>query len=83
MESYLVIDDFYKFHTTFNVLCSYIHSFLFLQRVFSLESPHGPGGVFFTWQKASGGFLASTGYNQVVNVYDRHGNLREQIHLPG
>nr|XP_053654166.1 WD repeat-containing protein 19-like [Cherax quadricarinatus] len=53
------------------------------KRVFSLESPHGPGGVFFTWQKASGGFLASTGYNQVVNIYDRHGNLREQIHLPG
>ncbi|XP_045115021.1 WD repeat-containing protein 19-like isoform X2 [Portunus trituberculatus] len=53
------------------------------KRVFSLESPHGPGGVFFTWQKASGGFLATTGYNQVVNIYDRHGNLREQIHLPG
>ncbi|CAL4106792.1 unnamed protein product, partial [Meganyctiphanes norvegica] len=53
------------------------------KRVFSLDSPHGPGGVFFTWQKASGGFLATTGYNQVVNIYDRHGNLREQIHLPG
>ncbi|XP_076036473.1 intraflagellar transport protein Oseg6 [Oratosquilla oratoria] len=53
------------------------------KRVFSLEGPHGPGGVFFTWQKASGGFLATTGYNQIVNIYDRHGNLREQIHLPG
>ncbi|KAK3876370.1 hypothetical protein Pcinc_018852 [Petrolisthes cinctipes] len=53
------------------------------KRVFSLDSPHGPGGVFFTWQKASGGFLATTGYNQVVNIYDRHGTLREQIHLPG
>ncbi|XP_066952339.1 LOW QUALITY PROTEIN: WD repeat-containing protein 19 [Macrobrachium rosenbergii] len=53
------------------------------KRVFSLNGPHGPGGVFFTWQKASGGFLATTGYNQVVNIYDRHGTLREQIHLPG
>ncbi|KAA0194245.1 hypothetical protein HAZT_HAZT007574 [Hyalella azteca] len=40
-------------------------------------------GVFFSWQKASGGYLASTGYNQAVHIYDRHGSLKEQIHMPG
>ena len=35
------------------------------KRVFSLTTPHGPGGVFFAWQRTSGGHLATTGYDQV------------------
>ena len=41
------------------------------KRLFSLPSPHGPGGVFFAWQKTSGGYLATTGYDQIVNIYNR------------
>ena len=51
--------------------------------MFSLDHPHGQGGVFFSWQKTSGGYLATTGYNQAVHIYDRHGGLKEQIHMPG
>ena len=36
------------------------------KRVFSIQSPHGPGGVFFAWQRTSGGYLATTGYDQVI-----------------
>ncbi len=35
------------------------------KQLFTLESPHGPGGVFFAWQRTSGGYLATTGYDQV------------------
>jgi hypothetical protein len=35
------------------------------KKVFSIKSPHGPGGVFFAWQRTSGGYLATTGYDQV------------------
>lgn len=35
------------------------------KRLFSVVSPHGPGGVFFSWQRTSGGYLATTGYDQV------------------
>ena len=43
------------------------------KQLFSLNNPHGPGGVFFAWQRTSGGFLATTGYDQIVNIYDRYG----------
>ena len=29
------------------------------------RNPHGPGGVYFAWQRTSGGYLATTGYDQV------------------
>lgn len=48
-----------------------------------MSSPHGQGGVFFAWQRASGGFLATTGYDQVVHIYNRHAEAVEFIKLPG
>ena len=37
------------------------------KRLFTLTNPHGQGGVFFAWQRTSGGFLATTGYDQVIH----------------
>ena len=42
------------------------------KRLFTVQCPHGPGGVFFSWQRASGGYLATTGYDQIVNIYNRY-----------
>ncbi|CAG0891726.1 unnamed protein product [Darwinula stevensoni] len=53
------------------------------ERVLALEAPHGPGGVFFCWQKGSGNYLVTTGYNQTINVYDRHGEIVDRVLLPG
>ena len=38
------------------------------KRLFTLSSPHGQGGVFFAWQRTSGGYLATTGYDQVKYI---------------
>ncbi|XP_077544266.1 intraflagellar transport protein Oseg6 [Haemaphysalis longicornis] len=55
-----------------------------MKAVFTLpEKTHGPGPVFFTWQKSGGNYLVTTGYDQTVNVYDRHGERNDQISLPG
>lgn len=55
-----------------------------MKAVFTLpEKTHGPGPVFFTWQKCGGNYLVTTGYDQNVNVYDRHGNRKDQLGLPG
>ena len=53
------------------------------KRLFTLSNPHGPGGVFFAWQRTSGGYLATTGYDQLVAVYNRHAEIVDQIRLPG
>ena len=53
------------------------------RQLFTLDAPHGAGGVFFSWQRASGGYLATTGYDQCVNVYNRHAEMVEQVRLPG
>jgi WD repeat-containing protein 19 len=53
------------------------------KQLFTLDSPHGPGGVFFAWQRSGGGYLATTGYDQIVNVYNRHAEIVDQIRLPG
>ena len=41
------------------------------KRLFTLSSPHGQGGVFFAWQRTSGGYLATTGYDQVIYMKRR------------
>ena len=51
------------------------------KRLFTLPSPHGPGGVFFCWQKASGGYLATTGYDQIVNIYNKIQRVQLKIVL--
>ncbi|CAG0921516.1 unnamed protein product [Notodromas monacha] len=53
------------------------------KRVFTIESPHGPGGVFFCWQKSSGNYLVTTGYNQAINLYSRQGEAKDRLTLQG
>ena len=51
------------------------------KKLFGLSHPHGPGGVFFAWQRTSGGFLATTGYDQLVAIHNRHaGELTLKIY---
>ncbi len=62
--------------------------------MFTLERPHrdppangggniGGDTVFFSWQRTSGGYLATTGYDQKVHIYNRHAEVVEKIALPG
>ncbi|XP_013417652.1 WD repeat-containing protein 19 [Lingula anatina] len=55
-----------------------------MKRVFTLnEKTHGPGGIFYQWQRSLGNYLATTGFDHNVRIFDRHGELREEINLPG
>jgi WD repeat-containing protein 19 len=53
------------------------------KKVFTLESPHGPGGVYFCWQKSSGNYLITTGFNQTINIYTRQGEPKDRLTLHG
>ncbi|XP_066257249.1 WD repeat-containing protein 19 isoform X1 [Euwallacea similis] len=50
--------------------------------LFRLEQPHGNGDIFVTWQKGSGMYLATTGIDCMVNIFDRYGGIVERIRLP-
>ncbi|EDO29788.1 predicted protein, partial [Nematostella vectensis] len=56
-----------------------------LKRVFTIpEKVTGGGGsVSYCWQVKQGNFLAVTGSNRVVCIYDRHGDQLDEISLPG
>eukprot|EP00071_Canis_lupus_P039391 XP_022272948.1 WD repeat-containing protein 19-like [Canis lupus familiaris] len=59
-------------------------SSLEMKRVFSLLEKSGPGTpIQFTWQKKSGNYLAVTGADHIVKIFDRHGQKRSEINLPG
>nr|CAD7258980.1 unnamed protein product [Timema shepardi] len=51
--------------------------------VFKLDQPHGLGDVYITWQNGSGSFLATTGADKVVAIFNRNGKKIEQIGLSG
>ncbi|XP_028136974.1 WD repeat-containing protein 19 [Diabrotica virgifera virgifera] len=51
--------------------------------LFRLEQPHGPGDIYVTWQKGSGMYLATTGIDSVINIFDRYGQIQERIKLTG
>lgn len=51
--------------------------------VFVLTHPHGEGEVQFCWQNNSGSFLATTGLDNTVGIFNRRGALIERIRLPG
>ncbi|NWY13192.1 WDR19 protein, partial [Aphelocoma coerulescens] len=54
------------------------------QQVFSLYEKAWSGSpVQFTWQKTLGNFLAVTGGDRAVKIFDRHGQKRNEITLPG
>ncbi|KAF5289365.1 hypothetical protein FQR65_LT11876 [Abscondita terminalis] len=51
--------------------------------LFRLEQPHGQGDVYIAWQKGSGNYLATTGVDSTVNIFDRYGQIYERIRLQG
>ncbi|NWY71077.1 WDR19 protein, partial [Erithacus rubecula] len=54
------------------------------QQVFSLYEKSWSGSpVQFSWQKTLGNFLAVTGGGHAVKIFDRHGQKRNEISLPG
>lgn len=55
---------------------------LVFQLLFRLEQPHGLGDVYLAWQSGSGLYLATTGVDCMVNVFDRYGSVVERIRLP-
>nr|CAD7423460.1 unnamed protein product [Timema monikensis] len=56
---------------------------MLVQEVFKLDQPHGLGDVYITWQNGSGSFLATTGADKVVAIFNRNGKKIEQIGLSG
>ncbi|XP_063240827.1 WD repeat-containing protein 19 [Bacillus rossius redtenbacheri] len=53
------------------------------KEVYKLDEPHGLGDVFFSWQRGSGSYLATTGVDQTVAIFDRSGRMVERLRLPG
>ncbi|KAL3267293.1 hypothetical protein HHI36_011424 [Cryptolaemus montrouzieri] len=51
--------------------------------LFRLEQPHGTGDIYVAWQKGSGNYLATTGLDYMVNLFDRYGQIKDRIRLPG
>nr|CAD7453893.1 unnamed protein product [Timema tahoe] len=56
---------------------------VYVKEVFKLDQPHGLGYVYITWQNGSGSFLATTGNDKVVAIFNRNGKKIEQIGLSG
>lgn len=54
-----------------------------MKQIFSLKHIHGPDNtITFRWQKKLGNYLATTGHDRVVRIWDRQGQLKEEIMLP-
>nr|XP_020772226.1 WD repeat-containing protein 19 isoform X3 [Odocoileus virginianus texanus] len=55
-----------------------------MKRVFSLLEKNWLGTpIQFAWQKTSGNYLAVTGADHIVKIFDRHGQKRSEINLSG
>ncbi|KAH0616249.1 hypothetical protein JD844_027223 [Phrynosoma platyrhinos] len=55
-----------------------------MQRVFSLsEKDVSSSPVQFAWQKTLGNYIAVTGHNHTVKIFDRHGQKKNEINLQG
>ncbi|KAG8134871.1 hypothetical protein E2320_007947 [Naja naja] len=53
-------------------------------RIFTLSEKDAPSApVQFAWQKTLGNYIAVTGYSHTVKVFDRHGQKKNEIILPG
>jgi len=47
------------------------------------ERTHGPGPVQFCWQSNQSTYLATTGVNNAVHIWDRHGQSQDEVRLAG
>ncbi|XP_046853283.1 WD repeat-containing protein 19-like [Xenia sp. Carnegie-2017] len=55
-----------------------------MKRVFSVpERVHGGSFVKYEWQNKQGNFIATAGVSRSVIIFDRHGELVDEINLPG
>ncbi|KAG8453594.1 hypothetical protein GDO86_000286, partial [Hymenochirus boettgeri] len=55
-----------------------------LQRVFSLTEKSLLGyPINYVWQNTLGNYIAVTGVDHTVKIYDRHGQKKDEINLPG
>lgn len=55
-----------------------------MKRVFTIpERVHGGDRVILAWQSQQGNFIAVTGITKLVTIFDRNGELRDEIILPG
>lgn len=55
-----------------------------MKRIFKQPgTAHGNGPVISQWQRKQGNYLATSGVNKLVNIWDRSGSLVREIDLPG
>ncbi|XP_044536014.1 WD repeat-containing protein 19 [Gracilinanus agilis] len=55
-----------------------------MKKVFTLLERSWFGSPLqFTWQKTLGNYLAVTGADHTIKIFDRHGQKRSEINLPG
>ncbi|GFR90645.1 WD repeat-containing protein 19-like [Elysia marginata] len=55
-----------------------------MKRIFSLpERAHGDGPIKYAWQRSHGNYIATTGSDATAKIYDRHGDLKGFVTLPG
>lgn len=55
-----------------------------MKRIFSLvEKSHGVGSITYCWQRTLGNYLVTTGSDHTVKIHDRHGQVVEEMALPG
>ncbi|KAM7249133.1 hypothetical protein ACFE04_011142 [Oxalis oulophora] len=52
-------------------------------KLLKIEQPHGLGYINICWQRGSGGYLATTGTDHSVAIFNRSGKLIERLSLPG
>uniref|UniRef100_A0A6I8R870 WD repeat-containing protein 19 n=1 Tax=Xenopus tropicalis TaxID=8364 RepID=A0A6I8R870_XENTR len=55
-----------------------------MKRVFSLTEKSLLGfPIHYAWQRNLGNYIAVTGVDHTVKIYDRHGQKKDEINLPG
>eukprot|EP00062_Callorhinchus_milii_P005042 gi/632944082/ref/XP_007887304.1/ PREDICTED: WD repeat-containing protein 19 isoform X2 [Callorhinchus milii] len=55
-----------------------------MQRVFTISEKIVPGNLIqYQWQKTLGNYIAITGFDHTVKIFDRHGQKKNEINLPG
>lgn len=58
-----------------------LHKIYTFQLLFRLDQPNGNGDLYAAWQKGSGNYIAITGIDSIVNIFNRYGQLHDRIKL--